>query len=39
VNFETVAFTVNGITAREEFGAYEPDNVTNEFAMRLGFRF
>jgi opacity protein-like surface antigen len=39
VNFETVSFTVNGITALEDFGAYEPDNTTNEFAVRLGFRF
>jgi hypothetical protein len=39
VNFETVTFTVNGISAQEEFGAYEPDNTTNEFAVRLGFHF
>ena len=39
VNAETVAFTVNNITAHEQFGAYEPFNVTNEFGVRLGFHF
>lgn len=38
-NDETVSFTVNGVTAREQLGFYEPDNVTNEFAVKLGFRF
>jgi hypothetical protein len=36
---ETATFTVNGVTAREQFGAIEPFNVTNEFGVRLGFRF
>ena len=39
VNFETATFTVNGITAREELGAYEPLNSTNEFVVKLGFHF
>ena len=39
VNSETATFTVNGITARQQLGAYEPDNTTNEFAVKLGFRF
>jgi opacity protein-like surface antigen len=39
VNFETATFTVNGITARQQLGAYEPENTTNEFAVKLGFRF
>ncbi len=39
VNHEIVAFTVNGITAVEQFGAYEPDNFTHEFGVKLGFRF
>jgi len=39
VSYETVAFTVNGITAVEQFGAYEPDNFTHEFGVKLGFRF
>lgn len=39
VNFETVAFTVNGITAQQQLGAYEPVNSTNEFAVKLGFHF
>lgn len=39
VNYETVAFTVNSVTAHEQLGAYEPFNTTNEFGMRLGVRF
>jgi hypothetical protein len=39
VNYETVAFTVNNVTAHEQLGAYEPNNNTNEFGARLGFRF
>jgi len=35
----TVTFTVNGVTAREQLGAYEPFNTTDEFGMKLGFRF
>jgi hypothetical protein len=39
VNYETATFTVNGITAQEQLGAYEPVNVTNEFGVRFGFHF
>jgi hypothetical protein len=39
VNTETVTFTVNGVTAREQLGAYEPSNFTNEFGLKLAFRF
>ena len=39
VNYETVAFTVNGVTAQEQLGAYEPVNATNEFVVKLGFHF
>jgi hypothetical protein len=39
VNDETATFTVNGVTAQQQLGFYEPDNVTNEFAFKLGFRF
>jgi hypothetical protein len=39
VNYETATFTVNTITARERLGFYEPVNWTNEFMVRLGFRF
>lgn len=39
VNYETVTFTVNTVTAQEQLGAYEPHNVTNEFGVKLGFRF
>ena len=39
VNSETATFTVNGITARQQLGAYEPLNTTNEFTVKLGFRF
>lgn len=38
-NTETVSFTVNNITAREQLGAYEPFNVTNEFGVKLGVHF
>ena len=39
VNYETATFTVNGVTAQEQLGAYEPNNTTNEFGVRLGFHF
>ena len=39
VSNETVTFTVNGVTAQEVFGAYEPRNITNEFGVKFGFRF
>jgi hypothetical protein len=39
VNYETATFTVNSITVRQQFGAYEPLNRTNEFVVKLGFRF
>jgi hypothetical protein len=39
VNYETATFTVNDVTAREQLGAYEPYNVTNEFGVRLGLHF
>jgi hypothetical protein len=39
VNDETVALTVNGVTAKEQLGAYVPLNVTNEFVVKLGFHF
>jgi hypothetical protein len=39
VNYETVTFTVNGITAREQRGAYEPLNHTHEFGVKVGFHF
>ena len=39
VNFETATFTVNGITAKEQLGFYEPVNVTNEFGVKLSFHF
>ena len=39
LNYETATFTVNNVTAREQLGAYEPFNVTNEFGVRVGFRF
>ena len=39
VNSEIVTFTVNGITVQEQFGAYEPDNFTHEFGVKLGFHF
>jgi len=39
VSYETATFTVNGVTARQQLGAYEPLNTTNEFVVKLGFRF
>jgi hypothetical protein len=39
VNFETATFTVNRISVRQQLGFYEPLNTTNEFVMKLGFRF
>jgi len=39
VSNETATFTVNGVTAQEQFGAYEPRNATNEFGVKLGIRF
>jgi hypothetical protein len=32
---ETVTFTVNHVTAREQLGFYEPLNTTNEFGVKL----
>src|SRR6185295_17466326 len=39
VSAGTVTFTVNGVTAQEQFGAREPENYTNEFVVKLGYRF
>lgn len=39
VNIETATFTVNAITVREQLGAYEPLNTTNEFVIKFGFHF
>jgi hypothetical protein len=39
VNYETATFTVNGITVRQQLGAYEPLNTTNEFVVKIGLRF
>jgi hypothetical protein len=39
VNYETVTFTVNNVTAQQQLGAYEPVNVTSEFGLRVGFHF
>jgi len=39
VDYSTATFTVNGITARQQLGAYEPDNATNEYFVNLGFHF
>jgi hypothetical protein len=38
-NDETVTFTVNRVTAREQLGFYEPFNTTDEVGAKLGFRF
>jgi len=36
VSYETATFTVTGITAREQLGAYEPLNMTRELGVKLG---
>ena len=38
-NDVTATFTVNRVTAQEQLGFYEPWNVTNEFAVKVGFHF
>lgn len=38
VRYETATFTVNGITAREDLGFYEPHNTTNEWGVKLSAR-
>lgn len=35
----SVAFVVNGITARQTLGYYEPLNFTNEFGVKIGLHF
>ncbi len=39
VNYQTATFTVHNVTAHEQFGAFEPFNVTKEFGVKLGFHF
>jgi opacity protein-like surface antigen len=39
VNYGTATFTVNGVTAQEQLGAYEPWNATNESGVKLGLHF
>ncbi len=39
VSYKTATFTVNNITARQQLGFYEPFNTTDEFGVKLGFRF
>jgi hypothetical protein len=39
VSVQTVTFTVNGIPAREQLGAFEPVNTTNDLLVNLGFHF
>ena len=39
VSVGTVTFTVNGVTAHQQFGALEPNNYTNDFVVKLGYRF
>jgi hypothetical protein len=39
VNYKIATFTVNHVTAQEQFGAYEPLNVTHEFGVKWGFHF
>lgn len=39
VSTGSVAYTVNGITARGQLNAYEPLNTTAEVGVKIGFRF
>ena len=39
VNYGTIAFTVNGITAQQQLGFLEPFNTTREAGIKVGFRF
>ena len=39
VTVANATFTVNDVTAQQQFGGYEPKNATNEFVVKLGFRF
>jgi hypothetical protein len=39
VNYLTATLTVNRITVQQQLGAYEPLNTTDEFVVKLGFRF
>jgi hypothetical protein len=39
VESQTVTFTVNHVTAREQLGFFEPHNTTNEIGVRLGLHF
>jgi len=39
VNDQTLTFTVNHVTVGERLGFYEPLNTTDEFGVKLGFRF
>ena len=38
-NDQTVTFTVNHVTAREQISFYEPLNTTDEFGVKWGFHF
>jgi opacity protein-like surface antigen len=39
VSTVTATFTVNDVTARQQFSAYEPLNTTDEFGVKVGLRF
>jgi hypothetical protein len=39
VRYTTVTFTVNGVSAEQQLGAYEPVNVTHEWSVNVGFHF
>jgi hypothetical protein len=39
VDYETATFTVNDITARQQIGFYEPFNTTDEYGVKVWFRF
>ena len=39
ISFGTATFTVNNVTAQQPLGALEPVNTTNEFGVKVSFRF
>ena len=39
VDVMTVPFTVDGVTAQQQMGFYEPHNTTDELGVKVGFRF
>jgi hypothetical protein len=39
VNYDTATFTVNGVTAHQQRGFFEPQNATHEYGVKVGVHF